>query len=97
MLCGKLDKNTELTGKDSMDNETRNQELILIEVSEGGSKIVLKDGSKWKVAPYFKVEVFDYWRHGDNVRIRESSDDPGYSWTIFNLDENLEVAARRIN
>jgi hypothetical protein len=80
-----------------MDTGAKNQELTLLEISEGGSKIVLKDGSKWKIAPYFKVEVFDYWRHGDKVRIRDGSDDPAYSWTIFNLDENLEVAAKRIN
>jgi len=80
-----------------MDTGAKNQELTLLEVSEGGSKMALKDGSKWKIAPYFKVEVFDYWRRGDKVKIREGSDDPGYPWTIFNFDENLEVAARRIN
>jgi hypothetical protein len=75
----------------------KEQEIRVVQISEGGSKINLDDGSKWKTAPYFKQEVFDHWRHGDRVVIREVSDDPGYPWTIFNREENLEVAARRIN
>jgi hypothetical protein len=80
-----------------MDKLDKKQEIMVLQISEGGSTIGLEDGSKWKVAPYFKQEVFDYWRHGDKVTIREVSDDPGYPWTIFNADEKLEVTARRIN
>jgi len=67
------------------------------ELLEGGSKLALKDGSQWKIAPYFKLEVFEHWRHRDNVTVREVSDDPAYPWTIFNKDEGFEVAAKRIN
>lgn len=80
-----------------MDRQDKQEEIIVSQISEGGSKIDLEDGSKWKIAPYFKREVFDHWRHGDKVAIREISDDPGYPWTIFNAEENLAVAARRIN
>jgi len=80
-----------------MGTPNEKQEIVLSQISEGGSKIAFKDGSKWKVAPYFKLEVFEHWRRGDKVSIREASDDPDYPFTIYNLEENLEVAARRIN
>jgi hypothetical protein len=80
-----------------MDTRDKEQETMILQISEGGSKIGLKDGSKWKIAPYFKKEVFDYWRHGDKVTIREVSDDPAYPWTIFKTDGKSEVTAKRIN
>ena len=45
----------------------KEEEIRVVQISEGGSKINLDDGSKWKTAPYFKQEVFDHWRHGDRV------------------------------
>jgi hypothetical protein len=80
-----------------MDRLDRDQEVTVFLISEGGSTIGLDDGSKWKVAPYFKREIFDHWRHGDRVTTREVSDDPGYPWTIFNTDEGSSVAAKKID
>jgi hypothetical protein len=75
----------------------KEKDLAVLYISEGGSTIELEDSSKWKIAPYFKLEVFEYWRLGDKVTVREFSDDPGHPWTIFNEDEASEVTAKRIN
>ena len=72
------------------------RELVIVEILDGGSIIILQDESKWKIAPYFKVEVFDHWRHGDRVTIEEVSDDPAYSWTLFNIDDGVSVNAKNI-
>ncbi len=80
-----------------MDTLDEKQEMKVLHITEGGSQIVLEDESRWKVAPYFKLEVFENWMSGDSVTVRAVSDDPNYPWTMFNTDEGFEVAAKRIN
>jgi len=80
-----------------VDTLDEKQEIRLLHITDGGSQIVLEDESRWKVAPYFKLEVFEHWTSGDKVAVRDVSDDPNYPWTIFNTDEGFEVAAKRIN
>jgi hypothetical protein len=70
---------------------------VIWEISSGGTTINLKDGSRWKIAPYFKQEVFDLWRHHDTVTVREASDDPQYPFTIYNTEAASEVAAQKIS
>ena len=79
-----------------MDTLDKEKEIIVLHISEGGSKIGLGDGSKWKIAPHSQWEVYDHWRHGDKVTIRQVSDDPRYTRTILNTDKTSQVTARRI-
>jgi hypothetical protein len=80
-----------------VDTLDKKQEIRLLHITDGGSQIVLEDESRWKVAPYFKIEVFENWTSGDRVTVGAVSDDPNYPCTIFNTDEGFEVAAKRIN
>lgn len=84
------------TGRSRKEALDEKKEIKILHILEGGSQIVLEDHSKWKVAHYFKVEVFESWVSGDRVTVREISDDPNYPWIIFNRDEGLEVAAKRM-